>query len=56
MKDTNNVILFNDEKIRRVWHNDERYFSVVDIVSVLTQSQQPSRYWADLKNRMFKYE
>jgi hypothetical protein len=29
---------------------------VVDIVSVLTQSQQPSRYWADLKNRMFKYE
>jgi len=51
-----NVIIFNNEKIRRIWHNDERYFSVVDIVSVLTQSQQPSRYWADLKNRMFKYE
>mgnify|MGYP006988932806 CR=1 FL=1 len=55
-QDTSNIILFNDEKIRRVWHNDERYFSVVDVVSILTQSQQPSRYWTDLKNRMSKYE
>ena len=55
-QDTSNVILFNDEKIRRVWHNDERYFSIVDVVSILTQSQQPSRYWTDLKNRMSKYE
>lgn len=55
-QDTGNVILFNDEKIRRVWHHDERYFSIVDVVSILTQSQQPSRYWTDLKNRMFKYE
>lgn len=55
-QDTSNIILFNDEKIRRVWYNGERYFSVVDIVSILTQSQQPSRYWSDLKNRMFKYE
>ena len=49
-----NVVLFNDDTIRREWYNDERYYSVVDIVAVLSQSSQPSRYWTDLKNRLIK--
>jgi len=51
-----NVVLFNDDTIRREWYNDERYYSVVDIVAVLSQSSQPSRYWTDLKNRLIKDE
>jgi uncharacterized protein (DUF1330 family) len=51
-----NVVLFNDDTIRREWYNDERYYSVVDIIAALSQSSQPSRYWTDLKNRLIKDE
>ena len=54
MEQTNKVILFQEKEIRRVWHNEEWYYSVVDIVRVLTDSPNPSRYWADLKRRVEK--
>jgi DNA-damage-inducible protein D len=38
--------------IRRQWHEDRWYFSVVDVVAVLTDSPNPRRYWADLKRRV----
>lgn len=38
--------------IRRQWHNSAWYFSVVDVVAVLTDSERPRKYWADLKARM----
>ena len=47
-----NVVLFNDEKIRRERYNDERYFSVVDVVAVLTQSDRPRKYRSDLKSKL----
>ncbi len=50
------VILFHEENVRRVWYNDERYFSIVDVVTILTQSNQPSRYRTDLKNKLIKDE
>ncbi len=40
-----NVVLFNDDTIRREWYNDERYYSVVDIVWILTNSQAKDK-WA----------
>ena len=46
------VVLFNDEKIRRERYNDEWYFSVVDIVAVLTQSDRPRKYRSDLKSKL----
>ena len=46
-----NIVLFNDEKIRREWYNDERYFSVQDIVFVLTESKNPSDYIKKMKVR-----
>lgn len=48
----NKIIVFENRKIRRIWHNDEWYFSVVDIVSVLTDSSIPRRYWSDLKIKL----
>jgi len=35
------IILFQDKKIRRLWHDEEWYFSVIDIVAVLTDSSNP---------------
>ena len=48
-------VLFNEESwVRRVWHNDERYYSVVDIVGILawTKSSDKWAYWRKLKQRL----
>ena len=46
--------LFEDNEIRSVWDNDKEdyYFSVVDVIAVLTGSNDPSHYWRTLKSRM----
>ena len=53
MKD-NELIPFEGKQIRKIWHDEQWYFSVVDVIEVLTDSSQPSRYWADLKKRSKK--
>lgn len=49
-----NLIPFEGKPIRKIWHNEEWYFSVVDVIAVLTDSPNPSRYWADFKRRTEK--
>lgn len=45
--------LFNSNKIRTAWNAEEEwYFSVVDVISVLTDSVQPRKYWNDLKKKL----
>ena len=46
--------LFEDKKIRTVWDNDQEkwYFSIVDVVAVLTDSADPAAYWRKLKQRL----
>jgi hypothetical protein len=48
------IVLFNDKKIRRHWDEDQEewYFSVIDVVDVLTDSSTPKRYWSDLKRKL----
>ena len=48
--------LFNDRQIRTVWDEGEGkwYFSVVDVVAVLTDSPEPRKYWSVLKSRIKK--
>ena len=48
--------LFEGNEIRSVWDAEkgDYYFSVVDVVSVLTESNDPSHYWRTLKSRMIK--
>jgi len=50
--ETKNVALFENHTIRRVWHNGEWWFSVVDVISVLTDSNKPSVYWTVMKSRV----
>jgi len=45
------IVLFENKNIRRKWLNDEWYFSVVDVVGVLTESEKPRDYWYRLKVR-----
>ena len=37
-------------------HEGEWYYSIVDIVAILTESKKPNRYWTDLKAKMEKEE
>lgn len=50
----NKIQLFEDKQVRTVWNaqNEEFYFSVVDIVGILTDSNEPRRYWSDLKRKL----
>jgi hypothetical protein len=50
------IIVFNDQQIRRVIHNDEWFYSIIDIVAVLTGSNLPKRYWSDLKLKLSNEE
>lgn len=56
MEENNSLKLFEDKKIRAQWNGDEEswYFSVVDIVAVLTDNeyQQARNYWKWLKNKL----
>jgi prophage antirepressor-like protein len=52
MDSDNAMVVFQDKKIRRVQHNGEWFFSVVDVVEALTNSTIPRRYWSDLKPKI----
>lgn len=43
-----------DDTVRKVWHvqEEEWYFSIVDVCQVLTDSENPKRYWSDLKRKL----
>ena len=51
MEEKNKLVVFQDKKIRRIWHNDEWYFSVIDVVAILTESKDAKDYWYRLKKR-----
>jgi len=47
----NKIIIFQDRKIRRIWHNDEWYYSVADIITVLTDTVNATDYIKKLRKR-----
>ncbi|MBW3002893.1 Bro-N domain-containing protein [Candidatus Woesearchaeota archaeon] len=51
MDENNALVVFQDKKIRRIWHNGTWFFSVVDVVEALTDSPSPRQYWGVLKGR-----
>lgn len=56
MTDANGMQLFEDKKIRTAWdeNTEQWYFSIVDVVGVLTDSPNPRKYWSVLKTRLKK--
>lgn len=55
-KAANKIAVFEDKKIRRIFHKDEWYFSIIDIVEVLSESSNARRYWSDLKIQLAESE
>lgn len=50
------MAIFKGKQIRKVVHNDQWYFSIIDIVEALTESSNPRRYWSDLKRKLVENE
>ena len=48
----NHLVVFQEKAIRRTWHNEEWWFSVVDVCGVLTDSPDAGAYWRKLKQRL----
>ena len=48
------IIVFNDKKIRRILKDGEWWFSVVDVIGVLSESPTPRKYWEKIKVREFE--
>lgn len=55
-KNQKKIEIFKQQKIRRVWNEEKElwYFSIIDIVRVLTGSSRPRKYWNDLKIQLQK--
>ena len=56
MNQNNSLKIFEDKNVRVAWNDQEEkwYFSVVDVIYILTESAEPRRYWSDLKIKLKK--
>ncbi len=50
------IKVFEERKVRTVWDADKEtwFFSIIDVIAVLTDSDRPRKYWNDLKNKLMK--
>jgi len=55
-KKDNSIILFHEKQVRRHWDEEKElwYFSIIDIIEILTDSTIPRRYWSDIKGKLKK--
>ena len=49
---TNKLAIFDGKEIRKIWYNEEWWFSIVDIVGILSESSDPRKYWNKLSQRL----
>ena len=56
MKKQDAVKIFEDKKVRTLWDGEQEkwYFSIIDVIEVLTNSDRPRKYWNDLKTKLKK--
>ncbi len=56
MKKENSIILFHQKEVRRHWNEQKElwYFSIIDVIEILTESVNPRKYWSVLKTRLRK--
>ena len=49
---TTKIAIFKGKKVRKIIHKNEWWFSVIDIVEALTDTERPRKYWNDLKKKL----
>ncbi len=54
MEQNGTIVLFQEKQVRRLWYNEGWYFSIVDVIEILTDSPIPRTYWSKLKTRLLK--
>lgn len=56
MNKSKSIVLFNQKKVRRHWDEQKElwYFSIIDVIEILTESVNPRKYWSVLKTRLKK--
>ena len=52
LKENKELVLFENSKIRRKEFNGEWYYSIIDIIEILTESPRPRKYWNALKSKL----
>ena len=54
MSESNQIQLFQGQQVRYLWDEEKQqyFFSVVDVIQVLTDNATPRRYWSDLKRKL----
>ena len=48
------ISIFQDSRIRRTIHNNEWWFSIIDVIEILTGTERSRKYWNDLKRKLIK--
>jgi hypothetical protein len=56
MEKQNTIKLFDSKQIRSLWdaNGEKWYFSIIDVIEVLAESDRPRKYWSDLKAKLIK--
>jgi DNA-damage-inducible protein D len=52
MEQNNKIVLFQEKQIRSVWHKEDWWFSITDVIEVLTGTNRARKYWSDLKKKL----
>ena len=54
MTKENAIRLFQDQRVRVHWNDEQEkwFFSIIDVIAILTESDRPRKYWADLKKKL----
>ncbi|MBU4016489.1 hypothetical protein KJ980_08020 [Patescibacteria group bacterium] len=54
MKKENTIALFHQKTVRRHWDEEKEiwYFSIIDVIEILTDSPRPRKYWSALKTKL----
>ncbi len=50
----NKLALFEGQNIRKLFHHDEWWFSIIDVIAVLVGGDRPRKYWSDLKKKLLQ--
>ncbi|MFH1412569.1 MAG: BRO family protein [bacterium] len=51
---TTKIAIFQKKGVRKIIHNNEWWFSIIDVIEALTGTERPRKYWNDLKTKLIK--